>query len=75
MPDKTRLKRLHAALNASGFMPNKPEMLASYGVESSKDLTNEQADELTSRINNMQKSKKRDTPRPIRRARSWYSRC
>lgn len=70
MPDKTRLKRLHAALNAAGLMPNKPEMLASYGVDSSKDLTNEQADELTSRVNDFNSSKKKDTPRPIRRAQS-----
>lgn len=51
-------------------MPYKADMLGAYGVESSKDLTDEQADELTQRLNDMQLSRKKDTPRPIRSARS-----
>lgn len=45
-------------------------MLAGYGVESTKDLTNDQLDELIERLNDMQRKRKGEVPKAVRRQRS-----
>lgn len=70
MLDKARIRRLHAALNAANALDYKADMLAHYGVESSKQLSAEQADELIDSLNAQAKQKKSDAPQPVRRARS-----
>jgi hypothetical protein len=69
MLDKDRIKRFHAALAGAKLMDYKADMLAAYGVESSKELSPRQADELIRRLNAMQSSRTK-TPDNIRRARS-----
>jgi hypothetical protein len=47
----------------------KADLLSGYGVESTKDLTDEQAEELITRLNEMQTNRK-EAPPQVRRARS-----
>lgn len=70
MLDKGRIKRLHAALAAAKMMEFKADMLSAYGVQSSKNLTITQADELIERLNTMQPQRTKEAPQPVRRARS-----
>ncbi|RME95478.1 MAG: hypothetical protein D6772_13075 [Bacteroidetes bacterium] len=70
MLDKDRIKRLHAALAGAKMMPYKADMLASYGVESSKNLTVTQAEELIQRLNDMKPLDRTEAPKPVRRLRS-----
>ncbi|MEO0627785.1 MAG: hypothetical protein AAFY91_12405 [Bacteroidota bacterium] len=69
MPTKDRIIRFHAALSGAKMMNYKADMLSAYGVESTKDLTNRQADELIDRLNKMQSNRK-DAPPQVRR---WWS--
>lgn len=70
MLDNRRIRRFHAALSAAKLQAQKANLLAGYGVESSKDLTAAQADELTARLTEIAKTKKKDSPQPLRRQRS-----
>jgi len=70
MLDKRRIIQLHAALNAAQALPFKADMLAAYGVESSKELTAAQADELIGRLNDMQEERKKEAPKATRKLRS-----
>lgn len=70
MLDKRRIRRFHAALSAANLQSQKVNLLSGYGVESTKDLTPEQADELIARLTDIGKSKKKDAPKPIRQHRS-----
>lgn len=68
MPTKDRIIRFHAALNASNRANYKADMLAGYGVESTKDLTNEQLDELIASLNADRKPVK-EASREVRKLR------
>lgn len=70
MLDKNRIRRFHAALSGAKMMNYKADMLAAYGVESSKDLSAEQADELIERLNGMVTIKRKEAPPQVRRMRS-----
>jgi hypothetical protein len=70
MLDKNRIIRIHAALAAAGLMHMKPEMLGSYGVESTKQLTAAQADDLLGRLHRIADERREDTPKQVRNARS-----
>jgi hypothetical protein len=63
------LKRLHAALRGAGLTDHKDAMLESYGVSSSKDLTEAQCAELVQRLNASQRGRKPASDE-IRQARS-----
>jgi hypothetical protein len=70
MLDKTRIRRFHAALAGSGQQAHKSAILGAYGVDSTKDLTPEQADDAIQKLNELSTAQKTDAPKPIRRARS-----
>ena len=70
MLDKNRIRRLHASLSGAGLMSQKKSILSGFGVESSKDLTAEQADEIIERMNAISKVRKKTTPPSVRKARS-----
>lgn len=55
--DKTRIIRFHAALGAANLRDQKANLLEGYGVESTKDLTAAQADDLTARLNRIAKQR------------------
>lgn len=63
------LSRFHVLLQQSGNTAHKADILAGYGVESSKDLTAEQLAELCETLAN-QVANKNKPPEPLRKARS-----
>lgn len=64
-----KIRRFHALLAKTGKMAAKQDILAGYGVSSTKDLMAEDLDELIKVLQNAE-SQKPDTPRHIRRRRS-----
>lgn len=70
MLDKQRIIRLHAALGAAGKQDNKEDILAGYGVASSKELTTAQADEIIDKMNEIAEQKKSPATNEIRKQRS-----
>jgi len=70
MASKDRITAFHSALHAANAREYKADMLAGYGVESTKDLTNDQLDELIERLNDMQRKRKGEVPKAVRRQRS-----
>lgn len=69
MPTRDHIRRFHAALSGAKMKAYKADLLSGYGVESTKDLTDEQAEELITRLNEMQTNRK-EAPPQVRRARS-----
>jgi hypothetical protein len=69
MPSKDRIIRFHAALNGAKMMQHKADILSGYGAESTKELNDEQLDELIDRLNDMQ-TNRHEATREVRRARS-----
>lgn len=56
--DRIRLNRtFYALLNGMGIMDRKDEILSGYGVESSKDLTDDQLQQLVHRLKDEQQSR------------------
>lgn len=70
MPTKDRIIRFHAALNGAKMMPHKADILSGYGVESTKELTDDQLDELIDRLNEMQPTRRTEDCPKVRRGRS-----
>lgn len=68
MPKYSLIKRFHAALIAAQLADSKYDMLASYGVESTKDLTDEQLLELIDKVNG-HKPGPPEAPKPVRKLR------
>ena len=68
MPTKDRIISFHAALRAAQLTENKGDMLASYGVSSTKQLSNEQIDALIAKINEHTPPPKEST-KAVRKAR------
>lgn len=70
MPDKRRIKAFHVALRDAKLTSQKYNILNGYGVSSTTELTNEQADELIAMLEKEYQSLKTDPPLDIRKARS-----
>ena len=68
MPNYKLIKRFHAALRAAQLTESKYDMLAAYGVESTKDLTDDQLEELIHKVNAHVKGPK-EAPREVRQLR------
>lgn len=64
MDTQSKIRQFHAILAKKGLMDLKADLLASYGVESTKQLNEQQLDELISRLQTVQVSKE------LREARS-----
>jgi len=69
MDIKQKRRVAHALMYKAGALPNKRDILAGYGVESSKDLTDRQMDELIERLKEAV-SKRKTTPPDVRQWRS-----
>lgn len=54
------LKSFHAALGAAGLRNQKEAVLSGYGVDSSRDLTQAQLNELTDRLNQIARTRERE---------------
>jgi hypothetical protein len=64
-----KLRQFHALLGQAGLRHEKEAILSGYGVESSKDLTEAQLDELCERLKSMSDNRNQ-APVSIRRKRS-----
>lgn len=64
-----RIRRFHALLAKTGRMSAKADMLAGYGVTSTKDLYAEELDELIAYLEKIEVEKK-EPPKHIRKLRS-----
>lgn len=69
MTTTDRIRTFHALLANVGIMDQKSAILEGYGVESTKDLSDEQLNEVNDRLRQMQDSKN-EAPLAIRRKRS-----
>jgi len=65
-----KIKLFHTLLHATGTMPNKRDMVGSYNVESTTELTEVQLDELNDRLFKLKKVKYSETSAEIRELRS-----
>jgi hypothetical protein len=70
MPSKDNIRRFHAALSGAGMMKQKAVILESYGVESTKDLTDEQCAEAIERLNEMKANRYEGASAAIRAKRA-----
>ena len=59
-----KIQQFHAILNKKGLMDMKSDIIAQYGVESTKELTLQQLNTLIDRLNGS------EVPAPVRKARS-----
>ena len=69
MDIKQKRRVAHALMHKIGALPNKQEVLAAYGVESTKDLSNQQIDDLIERLKQAV-SKRYATSSDVRKWRS-----
>ena len=68
-PSAAQLRRFYGLLKSAGAAANKEDILAGYGVESAKDLTPKQMDELCEGLQRIVEGRK-NAPPEIRKARS-----
>jgi hypothetical protein len=64
-----KIKRFHVLLRSAGIEQSKADILSGYGVESTKDLSEKQLDELIIRLVKMEQTKTVVSPE-LRKARS-----
>jgi hypothetical protein len=57
MDTTNQVKAIHALLSQAGIMQSKYEIIAAYGVESTKDLTPEQCSDLIGRLKQILKAR------------------
>ena len=70
MDTKQKIRVFHALLAKCGALENKRAIIAAYGVESTKDLTPSQLDELIARFSEIVDNR-HNVPENIRRWRSY----
>jgi len=70
MDKKRQIRVFHALLAKCGALPNKRDIIAAYGAESTKDLTPAQLDELIRRFGSIADNRD-STPALIRQWRSY----
>ncbi len=68
--NKHKIRIFHAILARTGLMDYKKDMLAPYGVESTKELTERELDELISNLQRHEDERKQETDAQLRKLRS-----
>jgi len=67
MKKTTKIRIFHAMLANAGLMAQKPDMLASYGVSSTLDLTEAELDQLMDKLREVHSKKQKDLEAARRR--------
>lgn len=70
MSQNSSLRRFYGLLKQAGALANKEDILAGFGVNSAKDLTEIQINEICIRLQEMVASKENPTSKELRRQRS-----